>query len=130
MAASVCGQMTNNQRNVYGGPLHPCSRNPVTGFFRDGHCRTCEEDTGSHTVCAEMTEPFLEFSRKHGNDLTTPVPEHGFPGLNPGDRWCLCAARWLEALKAGVAPPLILNATNAAVLDLISLPVMERFSTV
>jgi len=120
----------NDQRNVYGGPLHPCSRNPLTGFFRDGCCRICEEDTGSHTVCAEMTADFLAFSQKEGNDLSTPVPEHGFPGLSPGDRWCLCASRWLEAYHAGVAPPLILNATNAAVLDLVPLPVMERFCTV
>ena len=120
----------SGQRNVYGGPLHPCSRNPVTGFFRDGSCRTCEEDTGSHTVCAEMTAEFLAFSKARGNDLTTPMPEYDFPGLKPGDRWCLCAARWLEARQSGVAPPVILNATNAAVLELISLPELERYCTV
>lgn len=91
--------------NVLGGALRPCCGDPVTGFFRDGYCRTCEEDVGNHTVCAELTEEFLEFSKLSGNDLSTPRPEYNFPGLKPGDRWCVCAARWVQAFNAGCAPP-------------------------
>jgi uncharacterized protein (DUF2237 family) len=109
------------QRNVLGGPLAVCSTNPTTGFFRTGCCETSKGDVGSHTVCARLTAEFLEFSRAHGNDLTTPMPEFGFPGLKPGDRWCLCAARWQEALEAGVAPPVILAATNELALEIVSL---------
>ena len=119
----------NDQRNVYGGPLHPCSREPLTGFFRDGCCRTCEDDFGQHTVCAEVTEAFLAFSLARGNDLVTPAPQWQFPGLRPGDRWCLCAGRWLEAWHAGVAPPVVLNATNREVLDLIPLHILEQHGT-
>ena len=103
-------------RNVLGGPLLPCSVAPLTGFFRDGCCNTAPEDAGLHTVCAEMTEAFLAFSRQAGNDLSTPRPEYGFAGLRPGDRWCLCAARWEEARRAGVAPPVLLEATHEAAL--------------
>jgi uncharacterized protein (DUF2237 family) len=103
-------------RNVLGGPLEECSRDPLTGFFRDGCCNTSSEDGGSHTVCAVVTAPFLEFSASRGNDLSTPFPAYGFPGLKPGDRWCLCAARWLEAFEAGMAPLVVLEATHEAAL--------------
>jgi uncharacterized protein (DUF2237 family) len=109
------------QRNVLGAPLANCSMRPLTGFFRDGCCNTGPGDRGLHTVCAEMTEEFLRFSEQRGNDLSTPVPELGFPGLKPGDRWCLCAARWQEALEADKAPRVILAATNAATLELVDL---------
>ena len=109
------------QRNVLGGPLGVCSTRPLTGFFRDGCCNTNEEDVGSHTVCVVLTADFLAFSKGAGNDLSTPRPEFEFPGLKPGDRWCLCAARWREALQAGKAPRVVLNATNEAVLLIVSL---------
>jgi uncharacterized protein len=111
----------DEDRNVLGGPLVPCSKAPLTGFFRDGLCSTCAEDRGSHTVCAEVTREFLDVSRARGNDLTTPVPAAGFPGLRPGDRWCLCASRWREALALGVAPPVVLSATHARALEVVSL---------
>jgi uncharacterized protein (DUF2237 family) len=113
------------EKNVLGGPLQACSVNPVTGFFRDGTCRTCQDDYGSHTVCAQMTEPFLAFSLARGNDLVTPKLQYQFPGLKPGDRWCLCAARWREAAEAGVAPPVILEATHARALEVIALADLE-----
>jgi uncharacterized protein (DUF2237 family) len=103
-------------KNVLGDELMPCSIEPLTGFYRDACCNTGAEDMGLHVVCAEMTAEFLEFSAAVGNDLSTPVPEYGFPGLRPGDRWCLCAARWREALQAGVAPPVILASTHEAAL--------------
>ena len=103
--------------NVVGGSLLQCSRQPLTGFYRDGCCGTGPEDVGSHTVCAVMTEAFLEFSLAAGNDLSTPRPQFGFPGLEPGDRWCLCAPRWLEAFRAGCAPSVILAATHASALE-------------
>jgi uncharacterized protein (DUF2237 family) len=109
------------QRNVLGGPLGRCSDRPLTGFFRDGCCNTNEEDIGSHTVCVVLTAEFLEFSKASGNDLSTPHPEFDFPGLKPGDRWCLCAARWRDALLVGKAPRVVLNATNEAVLLVVSL---------
>ena len=112
-------------RNVLGGPLESCSGDPVTGWFRDGCCRTDELDFGRHVVCAVMTEDFLAFTRSRGNDLSTPVPEHGFPGLKPGDRWCLCVDRWREALVAGIAPPVVLAATHSAALDVVSLDDLE-----
>ncbi len=108
-------------KNVLGSELGTCSLDPLTGFFRDGCCRTGREDVGLHTVCAEMTAEFLEFTRGRGNDLTTPMPAHGFPGLRPGDRWCLCVARWKEALEAGCAPPVILEATHMSALEFVSL---------
>ena len=108
-------------RNVLGEPLEPCSMDPMTGFFRDGCCRTDEHDHGSHTVCAVMTEAFLTFSRRRGNDLVTPVSAFRFPGLKPGDRWCLCVSRWREALVAGVAPPVVLRSTHLRALDVVTL---------
>ena len=108
-------------RNVLGDRLEVCSINPMTGFYRDGCCDTSREDMGSHTVCAVMTEAFLEFSKSRGNDLSTPVPEFGFPGLRPGDRWCLCAPRWQEAKEAGQAPRVVLRATHEAALRYCSL---------
>lgn len=107
------------QRNVLGGPLGTCSERPLTGFFRDGCCNTSDEDLGRHTVCVVLTAEFLEFSKAAGNDLSTPRPEFDFPGLQPGDRWCLCAARWRQAWEAGAAPRVVLNATNEATLDLV-----------
>ena len=104
---------TSSQRNVLGQPLELCSGKPITGFFRTGCCETSDDDVGSHTVCARMTAEFLAFSKARGNDLSTPRP--GFVGLVPGDHWCMCAARWLEAFTAGVAPPVILAATHEAV---------------
>lgn len=103
--------------NVLGGPLEDCSRDPLTGFFRDGCCNSSDEDLGSHTVCAEMTADFLAFSTRAGNDLATPRPEFGFPGLKPGDRWCLCAPRWQQAFEAGAAPRVRLAATHRRALD-------------
>ena len=118
----------DESRNVYGEPLATCGEEPVTGFFRDGCCNTSEQDTGSHTVCVKLTQEFLEFSRFRGNDLSTPRPEFGFPGLNPGDRWCLCAARWLEAHEAGMAPRVFLRATHERALEIVSLDVMREFA--
>jgi uncharacterized protein (DUF2237 family) len=106
--------------NVLGQPLHACCSDPATGFYRDGFCRTGNEDAGRHTVCAVMTREFLDFSGSRGNDLSTPVPEAGFPGLVPGDRWCLCVGRWAEALEAGVAPPVVLQATAAQALEVVT----------
>lgn len=103
--------------NVLGQDLQPCSTDPVTGFFRDGCCNTGPEDAGLHAVCAEMTEDFLAFSLAAGNDLSTPRPEYGFAGLKAGDRWCLCAERWEEARRAGAAPPVLLEATHEAALQ-------------
>ncbi len=105
--------------NVVGGELLPCSTEPLTGFFRDGCCSTGPEDAGSHTVCAVMTAEFLEFSRLAGNDLSTPRPEWGFEGIQPGDRWCLCASRWLEAYEAGQAPEVVLGATHVRALEVV-----------
>jgi uncharacterized protein (DUF2237 family) len=108
-------------RNVLGGELQPCSFVPITGFFRDGHCTVTPEDVGVHGVCAVMTDEFLAFSASAGNDLSTPRPELGFGGLMSGDRWCLCAPRWQEALEAGHAPQVVLEATHVAALDFASL---------
>ena len=116
------------QRNVLGGPLGVCSEAPVTGFFRTGCCDTSPEDIGRHTVCIVATEEFLAFSKARGNDLSTPRPEYDFPGVQPGQRWCLCAARWREALQAGKAPQVVLNATNEATLDIVSLEDLKRFA--
>lgn len=107
--------------NVLGEPLLPCSMTPRTGFFRDGCCNTSDADVGCHTVCAVMTQEFLAFSRSRGNDLTTPRPEFDFPGLKPGDRWCLCAGRWLEAYRAGCAPRVVLAATHQRALEIVAL---------
>jgi uncharacterized protein (DUF2237 family) len=106
-------------KNVFGREIALCGSQPKTGFFRDGCCNTGPQDRGSHTVCARVTKEFLEFSKARGNDLSTPVPAYGFPGLTPGDRWCLCAARWKEAFDAGVAPPVLLASTNEAALRIV-----------
>ncbi|MEM6332065.1 MAG: DUF2237 domain-containing protein [Planctomycetota bacterium] len=113
------------ERNVLGGAITPCGVDPMTGFYRDGCCRTGPDDEGVHTVCAVVTEAFLRFSASRGNDLSTPRPEYGFPGLQDGDRWCLCAARWLEADEAGCAPPVVLAATHAATLKIVPLDRLE-----
>jgi uncharacterized protein (DUF2237 family) len=112
--------------NVLGGALATCGERPLTGFFRNGCCDTGPDDMGMHTVCAVMTEAFLEFSREAGNDLSTPRPELGFPGLVAGNRWCLCVGRWREALVAGVAPPVVLAATHEEALAVVSLEDLER----
>lgn len=107
--------------NVLGTELQPCSFDPMTGFFRDGCCRTGVDDHGMHLVCARMTEDFLKFSRSRGNDLSTPVPQYEFPGLKPGDQWCLCVLRWKEALEAGMAPEVVLEATHISTLEFVDL---------
>jgi len=111
--------------NVLGTPLQCCCRKPMTGFYRDGYCRTGAEDRGLHTVCVQVTGGFLEFSRQRGNDLTTPRPEFGFPGLVEGNRWCLCVERWREALEAGCAPPVILEACHSSVIEFVDLADLE-----
>lgn len=112
--------------NVLGGPLQECSRDPMTGFFRNGACDTCAEDRGSHTVCAVMTAEFLAFSKYVGNDLSTPRPEYGFAGLKPGDHWCLCAGRFLQAHEDGAAPQVRLGATHLRALDIVPLEVLRE----
>jgi uncharacterized protein (DUF2237 family) len=114
--------------NVLGEPLLACSDDPVTGFFRDGCCNTSDQDVGMHTVCVRVTTEFLEFSRFRGNDLSTPMPEFGFPGLKPGDQWCLCAARWQEALESGAAPRVVLQATHAATLRVVKLQDLKKYA--
>jgi uncharacterized protein len=115
-------------RNVLGGTLQMCSAKPVTGFFRDGCCNTGPADVGSHTVCVVMTAEFLAFSKSAGNDLSTPMPEYGFPGLNPGDRWCLCAPRWQQAFEAGQAPRVVLTATHEGALAYCTLADLKTFA--
>lgn len=117
-------------RNVVGGELLPCSTEPLTGFYRDGCCATGPEDVGSHTVCAVMTEEFLSFSLQAGNDLSTPRPEWGFPGLKPGESWCVCAARWLEAHLAGVAAPVVLGATHERALEIVAIEILTKYAVV
>ena len=114
--------------NVLGTRLEPCGLDPLTGFYRDGCCNTDYDDVGIHVVCARMTREFLEFSRRRGNDLAAAMPETGFPGLKPGDRWCLCAGRWKEALDAGVAPPVILEATHEEAIAVVPLEALERYA--
>ena len=111
--------------NVLGGVLEPCSTRPVTGFYRDGCCNTGAEDLGLHTVCVVLTAEFLLFSKSRGNDLSTPMPQYGFPGLNPGDRWCLCASRWKEAFEAGVPPQVVLEATHENALQYVPLRALK-----
>ena len=113
-------------RNVLGGPLATCCTAPLTGFYRDGSCHTGPQDLGTHVVCAQVSREFLEFSVARGNDLVTPVPQFHFPGLNPGDKWCLCALRWKEAFEAGVAPPVVLAATHEKALEFVSLEALKR----
>lgn len=116
------------ERNVLGGELEPCGMDPVTGFFRDGCCSTGPEDVGSHTVCAVVTREFLEHQISVGNDLVTPMPEWHFPGLTPGDRWCVVAARWLQAHLDGVAPPVILASTHERAGDVVPLEILEQYA--
>ncbi|MAC67216.1 MAG: hypothetical protein CMK54_04335 [Proteobacteria bacterium] len=112
-------------KNVLGETLRPCSIDPLTGFYRDGCCNSSEQDFGSHTICVRVTEAFLLYSSKEGNDLSTPRPEFEFPGLNPGDQWCVCAGRWKEAAEAGVAPPVVLAATHEKALEVVSIADLE-----
>ena len=118
--------MPNDDRNVLGGPLASCSTEPITGFYRDGCCNTGSEDLGLHVVCTQVTRAFLEFARGQGNDLITPAPLYGFPGLTPGDRWCVCAATWRQAFAAGVASPVVLAATNEETLAVIPLSALKQ----
>ena len=116
------------EHSVLGTPLQVCSKAPMTGFYRDGYCRTGVNDRGIHVVCAEMTAEFLTYTKAKGNDLSKPSPQYGFPGLNPGDKWCLCSARWAEANSASVAPDVVLEATSKAALDSIALPTLQGVS--
>ncbi|HAC64789.1 MAG TPA: DUF2237 domain-containing protein [Cyanothece sp. UBA12306] len=115
-------------KNVLGTDLILCCSSPVTGYYRDGYCRTGGQDYGVHVVCAQVTPEFLEFTRLQGNDLSTPVPQFNFPGLKPGDRWCLCASRWQEALDFGVAPPVILEATHIRALEVVNLEQLKQYA--
>jgi len=119
---------TTTVRNVLGGQLGACSQRPLTGFYRDGCCNTGVDDLGSHTVCAVMTQDFLEFSRRSGNDLLTPRSEYGFPGLQPGNRWCVCASRWLDAFEVGMAPPVVLEATHERALEVVTLEELKAYA--
>lgn len=114
--------------NVLSEKLAVCGENPITGFYRDGKCNTCEEDAGSHTVCIEVSTKFLEYSRFKGNDLTTPIPEFDFKGLRPGDSWCLCAARWLEAVESDMAPRIHLISTHKKALDIVPLELLKKYA--
>ncbi|GIT22758.1 MAG: hypothetical protein CM1200mP40_24400 [Gammaproteobacteria bacterium] len=114
--------------NVFDEPLLSCSESPVTGFFRDGCCNTSDEDFGSHTVCVEVTQDFLNYSRFRGNDLSTPMPDFGFPGLQAGDRWCLCASRWLEAYEQGMAPKIFLTRTHKRALEIVELEKLKEYA--
>lgn len=116
----------SSARNVLGSQLTGCCDSPVTGFFRDGYCHTGPQDVGSHTVCVQVTKNFLDYSVQHGNDLVTPHPEFDFPGLKPGDRWCVCVARWKEAFDAGAAAPVLLTATHERALDIVTLEQLKR----
>lgn len=118
----------SDDRNVLGGILAPCSTKPLTGFYRDGCCNTGAEDFGLHVVCARVTRDFLEFARKQGNDLITPVPEYNFPGLKAGDRWCVCAGTWRQAYEAGVAPPVVLAATHEETLAIVPLDLLKELA--
>ena len=118
--------MPLDDKNVLGGALAPCSISPRTGFYRDGCCNTGPEDVGLHVICAQVTAEFLAFARTRGNDLITPVPAFGFPGLSPGDRWCVCAATWRQAYDAGVAPPVVLAATNEETLAVVPLSALKE----
>ena len=120
--------MANDDRNVLGGVLENCSMSPRTGFYRDGCCNTGPEDLGLHVVCTQVTREFLAFARGQGNDLVTPAPEYGFPGLKPGDRWCVCAATWRQAYEAGVASPVVLAATHEETLAVIPLDVLRELA--
>jgi uncharacterized protein (DUF2237 family) len=121
-------RQANQALNVLGQPLVPCGLDPLTGFYRDGCCNTGYDDPGMHVVCVRVTREFLAFSKKSGNDLSTPLPAAGFPGLKPGDQWCLCAGRWKEALDAGMAPPVVLAATHEETLAMLPLAELKRFA--
>lgn len=135
-ASKLCMGIPTNERmcvkvddkNVLGEDLSLCCTEPLTGFYRNGFCQTGEMDRGVHTVCAKVTDAFLKFSKSKGNDLTTPLPEYSFPGLKDGDKWCLCAARWLEAEQAGYAPPLYLDATHEKTLQIIELETLKKYA--
>lgn len=114
-----------SQTNVFGEPIEECCSNPITGYFRDGFCRTDKYDRGSHTVCAEITDEFLEFSKSRGNDLSTPRPEFEFPGLVAGQSWCLCASRWLEAYESGCAPKVLLRRSNSMALEIVPMEALK-----
>ena len=120
--------MNDLSKNVLGGVLQSCSTSPMTGFFRTGDCQVTEEDVGNHGVCIVATTEFLTFSKSRGNDLSTPHPEFDFPGVRPGDRWCLCSPRWQEALQAGMAPPVVLESTSAAALEFVRLADLKRYA--
>jgi uncharacterized protein len=120
--------MAKAAKNVLGGPLLSCSHEPLTGFFRDGHCNTCSDDFGVHTVCVVVSESFLSYSKALGNDLSTPVLAYNFPGLKDGDKWCLCAPRWKEAYEDGMAPAVFLEATHEATLEVVSLDILKQFA--
>jgi uncharacterized protein (DUF2237 family) len=114
--------------NVFGEELKMCGENPITGFYRDGKCNTCDEDAGSHTVCIETSQEFLEYSRFKGNDLSTPMPEFNFKGLKPGDSWCVCAGRWLEAMESDMAPRVHLQRTHIKALEIVSLDILKKYA--
>jgi uncharacterized protein (DUF2237 family) len=126
MMAAMAGP--SDERNVLGGPLDPCGSDPVTGFYRDGTCTCGDQDVGLHAVCAVVTQEFLDHQRSVGNDLTTPMPAYSFPGLVPGDRWCVVAVRWLQAYRDGAASPVVLAATNERALEVIPLSVLEEYA--
>ena len=117
--------MKHESLNVYGEPLAPCSTDPMTGFFRDGCCNTSPEDMGNHTVCVQLTDEFLQFSKQQGNDLSTPNPQFDFPGLQAGDRWCLCATRWLQAYKAGKAPKVYTRSTHFRTMEVVDIKILK-----
>lgn len=127
LLTSGAAMADKDAKNVLGSPLQQCSKKPLTGFYRDGYCRTGEGDTGTHVIAATVTQKFLDFTKLHGNDLITPHPEYNFPGLKPGDCWCLCALRWKEAYTAGVAPPVNLEATHEKALEFIPLDILQQF---
>ncbi len=119
---------TGKNKNVLGGDLIACSMEPLTGFYRDGQCQVGADDHGCHAICCELTSDFLEYSKECGNDLSTPMPQYGFPGLKAGDKWCVCAARWVEAHAAGHACPVVLKATSEAALKYVSRSILEEFA--
>jgi hypothetical protein len=120
--------MAEQAKNVLGSELQMCCNDPKTGFYRDGFCHTGPDDAGVHVVCAEMTDEFLEYTKGQGNDLSTPMPAFGFPGLKAGDKWCLCASRWKEALEAGVAPPVVLESTHEKALEIVSIDQLQSYA--
>jgi len=120
--------MSRSAKNVLGGDLLACCHDPLTGYYRDGHCYTGPDDLGTHIVCAKVTDRFLQYSKDNGNDLITPLPSRHFPGLKPGDYWCLCISRWLEAMEVGVAPPIKLEASHEAVLKYVPLELLQTYA--